>query len=196
MEEQKVGTELYILTDGEVQVSQDDEKLGYLGPGSFFGEYPVLQALSELGGNLGTVRTRTVRATRNCDLAYLDAARVLEVVEQFPELKIRFKSLQNKRPKRKVREATQQFRAVGTQTPASGLIAALQRRLEALYDTKLLEDDELCALEDKVADAIVAADTNDGDDSASECVMQMAKLSEGIASDKTFSRQLRRKFLV
>eukprot|EP01043_Picozoa_sp_COSAG02_P081174 COSAG02_NODE_19686_length_869_cov_1.642857_2_plen_122_part_00 len=73
-------------------------------------------------------------------------------------------------------------------------VAAFQARLEILYSAKLLEDDELCAIEDKVADAIGAAHTDDGDDGAWMCVMQMVQLSEGIASEKMFSRQLRRKF--
>ena len=75
-----------------------------------------------------------------------------------------------------------------------GRVAAFQARLEALCNAKLLEDDELCAIEDKVADAIGAAHVDDGDDGAWMCVMQMIHLSEGIASEKMFSRQLRRKF--
>ena len=74
-------------------------------------------------------------------------------------------------------------------------VTALQLRFEALGEAKLLEDDELSAIEDKVADAIGAAATEDGTDGAWECVMQMVRLSEGIASDKTFARQLRRKFV-
>lgn len=75
-----------------------------------------------------------------------------------------------------------------------GKIAAFQARLETLYNAKLLEDDELSAIEDKVADAIGAAHTDDRDDGAWMCVIQMIQLSEGIASEKMFSRQLRRKF--
>ena len=71
-------------------------------------------------------------------------------------------------------------------------IASLQARLEALYDAKLLQDDEMHIIEDKVADAIGAAGT---DDIARECAKKMVKLSDGIASDKMFARQLRRKFL-
>ena len=75
-------------------------------------------------------------------------------------------------------------------------VAALQVRLEALYDAKLLNDDELSAVEDKVADALGAADVGyGGDDSAWECTRQMLKLSDGIASEKMFARQLRRKFV-
>ena len=75
-----------------------------------------------------------------------------------------------------------------------GKVAACQARLEALSNAKLLEDDELCAIEDKVADAIGAAHTDGGEHGAWICVMQMIQLSEGIVSEKMFSRQLRRKF--
>ena len=64
-----------------------------------------------------------------------------------------------------------------------------------LSDSKLLEDEELAAIEDKVADAIGVAGVEDGADSAWDCVMQMIRLSEGIGSEKMFARQLRRKFL-
>eukprot|EP01043_Picozoa_sp_COSAG02_P062138 COSAG02_NODE_8500_length_2548_cov_3971.971825_2_plen_316_part_00 len=74
-------------------------------------------------------------------------------------------------------------------------VVALQLRFEALGEAKLLEDEELSVIEDKVADAIGAAATEDGADGAWECVMQMVRLSEGIASEKTFARQLRRKFV-
>ena len=82
-----------------------------------------------------------------------------------------------------------------TQGQARTKVVALQLRFEALGEAKLLEDEELSAIEDKVADAIGAAATEDGADGAWECVMQMVRLSEGIASEKTFARQLRRKFL-
>ena len=71
-------------------------------------------------------------------------------------------------------------------------VTSLQVRLEALYDAKLLEDDEMQIIEDKVADAIGAAES---DDDARECAKQMVKLSDGIVSEKVFARQLRRKFM-
>ena len=67
-------------------------------------------------------------------------------------------------------------------------IAALQTRLEALHAAKLLADEELFALEDAIADADEAVD---GDDRAA----RMVALSARMASDASFSRQLRRKFL-
>jgi multidrug resistance efflux pump len=73
-------------------------------------------------------------------------------------------------------------------------VAALQERLEALNDAKLVEDEALCTIEDKVADAIATADTDYGAHNAWECVVQMINLSEGIASEKAFARQIVRKF--
>jgi CRP-like cAMP-binding protein len=70
-EEGKVGTELYFIVDGEVEVIQNDERLGFLGVGSFFGENPVLEAIAGRGGDDSTVRMRTVKATNQCDLGYL-----------------------------------------------------------------------------------------------------------------------------
>lgn len=87
-----------------------------------------------------------------------------------------------------------QAEVVETRFRAS-MITSLQVRLEALYDAKLLEEEELCGLEDRVADAIGADDTDHGADGGWECVTQMIRLSEGIASDKSFARQLRRKFV-
>jgi hypothetical protein len=74
-------------------------------------------------------------------------------------------------------------------------ITKLQLRLDVLSESKLLEDEELSTIEDKVADAIGAAPTEDGADRVWDCVMQMVRLSEGIVSEKMFARQLRRKFL-
>ena len=67
--------------------------------------------------------------------------------------------------------------------------------LATCSDSKLLEDDELSTIEDKVADAIGMVGVDDEADSAWDCVLQMIRLSEGIASEKMFARQLRRKFL-
>ena len=76
-----------------------------------------------------------------------------------------------------------------------GEVTELQRRLEVLSESKLLEDEELSTIFDQVADAIGAGATEDGADHAWVCVMQMVRLSEGIASEKMFAAQLRRKFL-
>ena len=79
---------------------------------------------------------------------------------------------------------------------SAGKVSALQLRLESLHVAELLDEDTLFAIEDKIADAIQEAEAgSDGaSDDARGCVAQMVALSEGIVSDKMFSRQLKRKF--
>ena len=88
-----------------------------------------------------------------------------------------------------------EFEAKACAQSRTDKVTALQLRLDVLSDSKLLEDEELAAIEDKVADAIGVAGVEDGAESVWDCVMQMIRLSEGIGSEKMFARQLRRKFL-
>ena len=80
--------------------------------------------------------------------------------------------------------------------------AALQARLDALHEAKLLGDEEVFAVEDIIADffeakaavAVVTAELA----SANRAVGQLHKLivlSEGVSKDGTFARQARRKFV-
>ena len=76
-------------------------------------------------------------------------------------------------------------------------MAALQSRVEALHAAhaaQLLADEELHSLEDIIADGCeaTAADGEGGDDRVT--VGKMIALSERMAADGAFSRQLRRKF--
>ena len=72
-------------------------------------------------------------------------------------------------------------------------IAALQLRVQAMHAAQLLTDDELYSLEDIIADGCEsAADGEEGDDRVT--VGKMIALSERMAADGAFSRQLRRKF--
>jgi CRP-like cAMP-binding protein len=59
---------MYFIVEGEVEVLQNDERLGYLGPGSFFGENPVIEAIEGKGGDGSEIRLRTVRSTVASDL--------------------------------------------------------------------------------------------------------------------------------
>lgn len=113
------GQEMYILLDGEVQVSvggsesaKDDgstssvyknrDDLGYLSAGAFFGESPVLSMLNGLekyietqdqkylqGTTKDTVRSRTITAVTNCELLYLTRDAVMRVAIEYPELRAR-----------------------------------------------------------------------------------------------------------
>ena len=75
------------------------------------------------------------------------------------------------------------------------LTTALLSRLEALHTAKLLTDAELDALEDVIADSCEAATADgSGQGAGGPEVARMAGLSDSMASDRAFARQLRRKF--
>ena len=91
IEQHKIGTEIYFITDGEVEVLQDDERLGFLGEGSFFGETPFLEAVEGKGGSGSEVRTRTIRASVDTDLGFIKREDMIELLEGYPELRIRIR---------------------------------------------------------------------------------------------------------
>ena len=77
-------------------------------------------------------------------------------------------------------------------------LEALQARLDALHQAKLLTDDEVYKLEDCVADfiecrssaSVAAAEMG----AAAGAAKKLVGLSEGVAKDGMLARQLRRKF--
>lgn len=72
-EEDKVGTELYFIVDGEVEVIQNDERLGFLGVGSFFGA--ILVPVPSLFSVLNSTYIRIDGA--QCVVQYSPLCRVL-----------------------------------------------------------------------------------------------------------------------
>ena len=75
----------------------------------------------------------------------------------------------------------------------------LQERFDALHQAKLLTDDEMFALEDKVADFIECrssvAVAPQETDAVVDSVRKLVGMCEGVSKDGMFARQLRRKFL-
>ena len=63
-------------------------------------------------------------------------------------------------------------------------LVALQSRLDALHQAKLLGDEEVFAVEDVIADC----------DAQDDRVSALLSLSAKMATDKAFARQLRRKY--
>eukprot|EP01043_Picozoa_sp_COSAG02_P000337 COSAG02_NODE_6_length_64796_cov_76.792865_20_plen_442_part_00 len=79
-------------------------------------------------------------------------------------------------------------------------VSVLQVRLEALHSAKLLADEEMFALEDIIADSFDDQDHEDEDDGGSrvvacEKVTSLVTLSGRIASNASFARQVRRKYV-
>jgi hypothetical protein len=75
-----------------------------------------------------------------------------------------------------------------------GQLESLQSRLQALHEAKLLSEDDLCKLEDTVADCIEVLPTADVREHVVDQVVRMVRLSEKMAIDGSLARQLRRKF--
>ena len=77
-------------------------------------------------------------------------------------------------------------------------LEALQARLDALHQAKLLTDDEVFKLEDCVADFIECSSSLSASSAelvaAAEKVRKLAGLSERVVRDGMLARQLRRKF--
>lgn len=82
---------------------------------------------------------------------------------------------------------------------SEGQLEALQARLDALHQAKLLTDDEVFKLEDCVAEfiecrsSLTVAAAQMG--AAAEQVKKLVGLSEGVAKDGMLARQLRRRFV-
>ena len=99
----------------------------------------------------------------------------------------------------KMREELKPAEAISEQR-----LAALQARIDALHQAKLLGDDELYALEDLVADYVelessmggvaLTLETIHANENASK-LLKLVGLSEHIAADSAFSRQARRKYV-
>ena len=81
------GKEMYMVMSGEVEVIENDVRLGFLSEGAFFGEAPVLGM-----GESGTeIRRRTVRAVTETELCFLSRGAVSELCDDYPELEARLK---------------------------------------------------------------------------------------------------------
>ena len=84
-----VGSSMYFIVDGEVEITKNDERLGFLATGAFFGEQPIIEIITKKGGDGSELRARTVRAMCDTHLGVVESSDVLELVDQYPELPIR-----------------------------------------------------------------------------------------------------------
>lgn len=114
-QEGKYGTEMYLVVGGEVEVSCDGERLGFLSQGAFFGERPLIDSLSGSGGTGSSIRTRTVRTLCRCDLGVIYLEDVDSIVARYPELKIRLRMFglvgKNFSSKGKMKKALQELKS-------------------------------------------------------------------------------------
>jgi hypothetical protein len=111
----KIGSEMYFVLSGELEVICDGDRLGFLGQGAppghafrhtvgeaestlradqlrflvagaFFGENAVIEALDRKPGLGAEVRLRTMKASADSELGMVAASDVLHLCDTFPEL--------------------------------------------------------------------------------------------------------------
>lgn len=80
------GKEMYLLLSGELEITANDERLGFLSDGAFFGETPILDDAS-----YAEIRRRTVTAMVDCKLCYLHKDEMKNMCKRYPELALRLK---------------------------------------------------------------------------------------------------------
>ena len=80
------GKEIYLLLSGELEITANGERLGFLSDGAFFGETPILDDAS-----YAEIRRRTVIAMVDCKLCYLHKDEMKSMCERYPELALRLK---------------------------------------------------------------------------------------------------------
>ena len=86
-------------------------------------------------------------------------------------------------------ETSQKVEAATAQVAQTLQLTALQTRLQNLHACKLLADEELYKVEDMIADSLDEEEEGGGGGH----VAKLVALSERMASDAAFARQLRRK---
>lgn len=84
--EDSSGKEMYMLLEGELEITSHGERLGFLSDGAFFGETPILDDSAQ-----AEVRRRTVTAMVDCKLGFIHKDAVHKIADKYPELALRLK---------------------------------------------------------------------------------------------------------
>ena len=99
------GKEMYMLIQGELEVTQNGARLGFLSDGAFFGEVPLL----DTGSPDSEVRSRTVVTMTDSKLCFIKLEKIMSLRRQYPELDLRL-----------IRIARSRAVNVGERGPTSG----------------------------------------------------------------------------
>ncbi len=99
--EEDLGTEMYIIQEGQVAVSKDlkgtEQQLALLGQGDFFGEMSILEDLP---------RTASARAAADCRLLQINGSTFDQMLRKNPEIAVRMM----RKLSRRLRETDQMLR--------------------------------------------------------------------------------------
>eukprot|EP01043_Picozoa_sp_COSAG02_P024418 COSAG02_NODE_1333_length_13206_cov_221.257801_10_plen_262_part_00 len=115
------GKELYLLLSGELEITVNGERLGFLSDGAFFGETPILDDASH-----AEIRRRTVTAMVECKLCYLHKDEMKSMCERYPELALRLKRCArtetkvNKKGRKFIATMAEAARGASFRVPTSG----------------------------------------------------------------------------
>ena len=82
--EGSVGKEMYLVLNGELEITARGAHLGFLSDGAFFGETVILESDAA-----AEVRRRTVTAVVDCRLAYISKDAVNDLGAAYPELALK-----------------------------------------------------------------------------------------------------------
>eukprot|EP01048_Picozoa_sp_COSAG05_P019714 COSAG05_NODE_3163_length_2276_cov_1.106569_3_plen_373_part_00 len=199
------GREMFFLMTGEVEMSANGTRLGFLAEGAFFGELAVLSHSSN-----AEKRVRTVRAVTKCELCFLTRGSLNTLRARYPELNariIRFARAGVRMNRKERAKVSQLLRSIKHSSSATAAVAAmasgtaesvkpglgletLQRRLAVMQQSGELSEEEAQALEDCVGELCVSG-SNPG-----QIEHELLQLSIGLTSDDIFGSQLRRRGVV
>ena len=84
--EQTRGKEMYMLMVGELEVTQRNERLGFLSDGAFFGEVPLLDDSED-----SELRQRTVTTMTESKLCFITKENITQLRSRYPELDLRLR---------------------------------------------------------------------------------------------------------
>lgn len=120
-EEGDRGSHMYIIESGEVEIVKraggNERRVAKLGPGNFFGEMAVLEAMP---------RSASARCLSNCRLLPIDTPTFQRMLHDYPEITVRIL----KRLSERLRNYAKEERKA--REVAAGVLAGIQRRPELL----------------------------------------------------------------
>jgi len=114
-----VGKEMYVLITGELEITCNQLRLGFLSDGAFFGETPLLDSSSE-----AEERRRTVTAVTDSKLCFITKEALEQIKPKYPELALKLKRCARFDKRRQVNKKGKRFKMAlheATSSPLPGL---------------------------------------------------------------------------
>jgi uncharacterized circularly permuted ATP-grasp superfamily protein len=143
------------------------------------------------GGGGGGVDAASTVGVRGAAASFDEMVRFMREERQHMEAKMDQQQKEFKHELQQLRKETKTQLARDAITEER--LGALQSRLEALREARLLADEDLFDLEDAIVDCIQVLPTALATDTTVDKVVKMILISERVTNDKTLARQFKRK---